>query len=158
HRRDRVPHGRARSPGRDRRLLPPRSPERGGRELSPRAGLREGREPRRGPRFLGSDHRPDDDAILMPDDSGTFVRVERRGAAAWGTLAPPPLNLLVPEMIGGIKAAFDALSRDVVVRAAVLTGAGRATTAGMQLQFLQDLSTREAKAFIGTLHDAIHAV
>ena len=70
----------------------------------------------------------------------------------------PPLNLLVPEMIQGIKGAFAELTADPGVRVAVLTGIGRATTAGMQLQFLRDLSMREAKAFIQTLHDAIHAV
>src|SRR6266852_4702908 len=51
-----------------------------------------------------------------------FVRVERRGGCAWVTLDRPPLNLIVPEMVRGIKAAF------------------------------------EAKAFIATLHDAIHTV
>ena len=94
----------------------------------------------------------------MTEGPGTFVHVERRGGAAWVTLDRPPLNLLVPEMIGGIKAAFDALGKDLDVRVAVLTGAGRATTAGMQLQFLRELCVRDAKAFIGTLHDAIHAV
>ncbi len=87
-----------------------------------------------------------------------FVRVERRGGCAWVTLDRPPLNLIVPEMIRGIKAAFEELREDPRVRAAVLTGSGRAMTAGMQLQFLRDLTAREAKAFIATLHDAIHTV
>lgn len=87
-----------------------------------------------------------------------FVRVERRGECAWVTLDRPPLNLIVPEMIRGIKAAFDELREDPRVRAAALTGSGRVTTAGMQLQFLRDLTAREAKAFIAMLHEAIHAV
>jgi enoyl-CoA hydratase len=94
----------------------------------------------------------------MADDDKTFVRVERRGGSVWVTLDRPPLNLIVPEVIRGIKTAFDELNADPGVRVAVLTGRGRAMTAGMQLQFLKDLSTREAKTFIGTLHDAIHAV
>jgi len=94
----------------------------------------------------------------MADDDKTFVRVERRAGSGWVTLDRPPLNLIVPEVIRGIKAAFDELNADPRVRVAVLTGRGRAMTAGMQLQFLKDLSVREAKTFIGTLHDAIHAV
>jgi enoyl-CoA hydratase len=94
----------------------------------------------------------------MADPYGPFVRVERRGSAAWVTLDRPPLNLIVPEMIRGIRTAFDELRADPGVRAAVLTGKGRATTAGMQLEFLRELSVYEAKGFIGTLHDAIHAV
>jgi enoyl-CoA hydratase/carnithine racemase len=94
----------------------------------------------------------------MPQDAQMFVRVERRGAAVWVILDRPPLNLIVPDVIQGIKTAFDDLRADPGVRVAVLTGSGRAMTAGMQLEFLRDLSAREAKAFILTLHDAIHAV
>ena len=81
-----------------------------------------------------------------------------RGSSVWVTLDRPPLNLIVPEMIRGIRTAFDDLQADPRVRVAVLTGSGRAMTAGMQLEFLRELSAHEAKAFIGTLHDAIHAV
>ena len=89
---------------------------------------------------------------------GAFVRVERRGRCAWVRLDRPPLNLIVPEMIEGLRSVFDELAADPEVGAAVLTGSGRATTAGMQLQFLRDLTARQAKAFIATLHEAIHAV
>jgi enoyl-CoA hydratase len=88
----------------------------------------------------------------------TFVRVERRGSCAWVTLDRPPLNLMVPEMVRAIKAAFDDLRGDPRTRAAVLTGSGRAMTAGMDLQFLQHLTARQAKEFIATLHDAIDTV
>jgi enoyl-CoA hydratase/carnithine racemase len=70
----------------------------------------------------------------------------------------PPLNLIVPDMVRGIKDAFALLREDPGVRAAVLTGHGRATTAGMQLQFLRALGVGPAKAFIATLHEAIHSV
>lgn len=89
---------------------------------------------------------------------GAFVRVERRGHCAWVWLDRPPLNLIVPEMIEGIRSVFGELREDPELRAAVLTGSGRATTAGMQLQFLRDLTARQAKAFIATLHEAIRAV
>ena len=87
-----------------------------------------------------------------------FVRLERRGASAWVILDRPPLNLMVPEMVAGIAAVFAALRNDAGVRAAVVTGRGRATTGGMQIQYLQTLDAARAKAFIGGLHDAIHAV
>ena len=89
---------------------------------------------------------------------GAFVRVKRRGGCAWVTLDRPPLNLIVPEMIEGLKSVFGKLTDDPKVHAAVLTGSGRATTAGMQLEALRDLTAGRAKAFIRTLHEAIHAV
>ena len=91
-------------------------------------------------------------------DAGAFVRVEERRGCAWVTLDRPPLNLIVPERVDGLTAAFRALGRDPRVRAAVITGAGRATTAGMQLQFLRELGAEQARAFITTLHEAIHSV
>ncbi len=87
-----------------------------------------------------------------------FVRVERDGALAWVILDRPPLNLIVPEMVEGIRSTFEALRRDPSVRAAVVTGAGRVTTGGMQLQALRDLTPATAKAFIASLHEAINLV
>lgn len=87
-----------------------------------------------------------------------FVRVEREGACAWVTLDRPPLNLIVPEMVEGIRRTFETLRRDAGVRAAVITGAGRATTAGMQLQVLRELTPGGAKTFIASLHEAIALV
>jgi len=87
-----------------------------------------------------------------------FVRVEREGALAWVTLDRPPLNLIVPEMVEGVRVTFEALRRDATIRAAVITGAGRATTGGMQLQVLRDFTPGPAKAFIASLHEAINLV
>src|SRR5262249_61444141 len=87
-----------------------------------------------------------------------FYPADRTGACVWLTLDRPPLNLIVPDMIHEIKAAFTDLREDPKVRAVVLTGNGRATTAGMQLQFLRELPARDAKAFIASLYEAIHAV
>jgi enoyl-CoA hydratase len=88
----------------------------------------------------------------------SLVRVEKKGGCAWVTLDRPPLNLIVPELIAELRAAFDALALDASVRAAVVTGAGRAFTAGMQVQVLRDLTPATAKALITSLHEAIHAV
>ena len=87
-----------------------------------------------------------------------MLRVERRGAAAWVTLDRPPLNLLVPELLRALRDAFQELVRDSSVRAAVVTGAGRATTGGMQVQVLHELDPASAKALISLVHEALHAV
>lgn len=87
-----------------------------------------------------------------------LVRVEKKAGCAWVTLDRPPLNLIVPELIGELRAAFEALGGDPGVRAAVVTGAGRAFTAGMQVQVLRDLNPSTAKALITSLHEAIHAI
>ena len=91
-------------------------------------------------------------------ETGSFTRVERREGLAWVILDRPPLNLIVPEVVAGLRAAFTELARDPTVRAAVVTGAGRAMTAGMQLQFLLELPASHARAFITSLHEAIEAV
>jgi enoyl-CoA hydratase/carnithine racemase len=91
-------------------------------------------------------------------DPEPFVRVEARDGCAWVVLDRPPLNLIVPEMIAELAAAFAELAHDRRVRAAVVTGAGKAMTAGMQLQFLRELIPARAKAFIASLHEAIRAV
>lgn len=88
----------------------------------------------------------------------SLVRVDKKRGCAWVTLDRPPLNLIVPELIAELRAAFEALARDPDVRVAVVTGAGRAFTAGMQVQVLRDLNPATAKALIASLHEAIHAV
>jgi enoyl-CoA hydratase/carnithine racemase len=89
---------------------------------------------------------------------GAFVRVERRDGCAWVVLDRPPLNLIVPALITDLREAFEALAADPAVRAVVVTGAGRAMTAGMQVQELRDLTPARAKRLITELHGAIHAV
>ena len=89
---------------------------------------------------------------------GEPVLVERRGAVAWCILDRPPLNLLDPEVIGALHEAFTRLSADGTIRAAVLTGRGRAFTAGMNVHVLQDLDVTRAKTLIISLHAAIASV
>jgi enoyl-CoA hydratase/carnithine racemase len=86
------------------------------------------------------------------------VRVERRADCAWVTLDRPPLNLLTPELIGELRRVFEALAREPDVRAAVVSGAGRMLTGGMQLQVLRGLDQRTARPFIGELCAMIAAV
>lgn len=89
---------------------------------------------------------------------GEPVRVERRGDVAWCVLDRPPLNLLDPELIAAVDAAFTALSADATLRAAVLTGSGRAFTGGMNVHVLHDLDVMGAKALITSIHAMIGRV
>ncbi len=84
--------------------------------------------------------------------------VERAGAVAWCTLDRPPLNLLDPELIEAVRATFTALAGDASLRVAVLTGRGRAFTAGMNVHVLHGLDVPRAKALIRALHAAIESV
>lgn len=93
---------------------------------------------------------------LMATDGA--VRVELREGCAWVTLDRPPLNLLTPELIRALGAEFGRLGPEPGVRAAVITGAGRAMTGGMQLQVLRDLDQTTARALITSLHATIRAV
>jgi enoyl-CoA hydratase len=90
--------------------------------------------------------------------AGPAIRVERRGGVVWCTLDRPPLNLFEPGLIAGLRATFEMLAADPTVRLAVLTGAGRAFTAGMNVRVLHDLDAADATALITSLHDAIEAV
>ena len=86
------------------------------------------------------------------------IRVERRGGVVRITLDRPPLNLLEPGLIASLRSTFETLAADPTVRLAVVTGAGRAFTGGMDVRVLRDLDAAGATALITALHDAIEAV
>lgn len=86
------------------------------------------------------------------------LRVDREGEVAWCTLDRPPLNLLEPALIRALRDAFRSLASEPTLRAVVLTGAGRAFTAGMDVRVLRGLDVASARALISDLHDAIGAV
>ncbi len=86
------------------------------------------------------------------------VRVDRRGGVVRCTLDRPPLNLFEPGLIAALRSTFQALAAEESVRVVVLTGAGRAFTAGMDVHVLRDLEPASATALITSLHDAIDAV
>lgn len=86
------------------------------------------------------------------------IRVERRGGVVRCTLDRPPLNLFEPGLIAALRSTFETLATDPTVRLAVVTGAGRAFTAGMDVHVLHDLDAAGATALITALHDAIEAV
>jgi enoyl-CoA hydratase len=86
------------------------------------------------------------------------VRIEPHGGVVRCTLDRPPLNLLEPQFITALRGTFDVLAADPTVRLVVLTGAGRAFTAGMDVRVLRDLDPASATRLITALHDAIDAV
>jgi enoyl-CoA hydratase len=86
------------------------------------------------------------------------LEVVRDGDVVRCALARPPLNLLEPELIAGIRATFTTLAGEDRIRAAVITGTGRAFTAGMDVHVLHALDVASAKRLITALHGAIEVV
>jgi enoyl-CoA hydratase/carnithine racemase len=69
------------------------------------------------------------------------VKLDIRGAAAWITLnRPTALNSLTPGIGTGIDAALDEIERHPEVCAVVVTGNGRAFSAGADLKFIRESS------------------
>ena len=63
-----------------------------------------------------------------------LVREERRGPALWITMnRPEKLNALSGELVEGLRASFRRAAADEDVKVVVLTGAGRAFSAGFDL-------------------------
>lgn len=89
---------------------------------------------------------------------GAPLTVSRTGDAVWCTLDRPPLNLFDPALIAALREAFTTLAADASVRLAVLTGAGRAFTAGMNVGVLRDLDVARARELIEALRDALDRV
>src|SRR5947208_1242803 len=86
------------------------------------------------------------------------LAVERRGDVVWCALDRPPLNLFEPGLIAALRATFEALARDAAIRAAVVTGRGRAFTAGMDVRVLRGLDAGSARGLIAELCAALDAV
>src|SRR3990172_6814930 len=96
--------------------------------------------------------------------SEPLVRIEREGAVAVATLNDPErLNAMTEAMGQALSAAVAALSRDDSVRAVVLTGAGRAFSAGGDLEMIEGMARagsaspggdvrRDNEAFMGRFY------
>ena len=73
----------------------------------------------------------------MPSDAGTEVRVDRDGAVCTVILErPEALNAITPNMLVALGDALESAAADDEVRVVVLTGAGRAFCAGVDLKAL----------------------
>jgi len=69
------------------------------------------------------------------------IRVHREGAVVTVTLdRPDALNALTPAMLHALGDALDAIAADAGARVVVLTGAGRAFSAGVDLKALGQVS------------------
>jgi enoyl-CoA hydratase/carnithine racemase len=67
------------------------------------------------------------------------IEVATAGAVATVTMSrPDALNAITPTMLGELNAALDAAAADPAVQIVVLTGAGRAFSAGVDLKALGD--------------------
>ena len=74
------------------------------------------------------------------DDSYEAIRVEVSAPTATVVLSrPAALNAITPRMLDELHAAFSALGEDPAVTVVVLTGEGRAFSAGVDLKALGDL-------------------
>lgn len=89
------------------------------------------------------------------------IAVEHRGdGVALVTMdRPERLNPMNRQFFRELKTACDALDADPDVRAAVLTGAGRAFSAGGDIEGFSQLSgTDEVRAHLRVVYDGFHAV
>src|ERR1700730_9895953 len=66
--------------------------------------------------------------------SATTVLAERRGPAVWLTLnRPDKLNAMNGELVGELRKRLQQIETDETVKVVVLTGAGRAFSAGYDI-------------------------
>ncbi|NNV07209.1 enoyl-CoA hydratase/isomerase family protein [Geobacillus sp. C56-T2] len=86
----------------------------------------------------------------------SHLLVERSGAVVWLTLnRPERLNAFSPEMIAGLTREIEHAAADDAVRAIVLSGAGRAFSAGGDVKTMGQSSASKAYEHIGRLNRLI---
>lgn len=82
-----------------------------------------------------------------------FVKVVRDGFVATVTIdRPDKLNALDAQVIGELRSAFAELAAAAGVRAAILTGAGKAFVAGADISAMSTISSAQAHAFASEGH------
>jgi enoyl-CoA hydratase/carnithine racemase len=72
-------------------------------------------------------------------DQAILLREDREGICTLTMNRPQQMNLLTSEMLSALQEAFDAIARDKRVRVVVLTGAGKAFSAGHDLKEIRSL-------------------
>jgi enoyl-CoA hydratase len=103
-------------------------------------------------------HRGTHDATVLMGGLDEPLLIERAEGVVRCAINRPPLNLFDPGIIRALRRSFRELADDESVRVVVLTGSGRAFTAGMNVNVLRDLDVKRAKSLITDLHEAIAAV
>lgn len=87
------------------------------------------------------------------------IGLERRGPVQILVLdRQEALNAFSPEMIEELVAALDAAAADPQVRAIVLTGAGRAFSAGADIAVMAEMDVTRARAFAAQGHGLANAI
>ncbi|UCE86598.1 MAG: enoyl-CoA hydratase/isomerase family protein [Deltaproteobacteria bacterium] len=87
------------------------------------------------------------------------VRCERRGPVAVLTLdRPKAFNALSRAVLEALLAHAEAIAADGAVRAVVVTGAGRAFSAGADIDEMRPMNALAAEAFSRLGHRAFHAL
>jgi enoyl-CoA hydratase len=86
------------------------------------------------------------------------VRLERRDAVALLTIDRPPMNALDTATLGDLGAAAAALAADAGVRAVVITGAGRAFSAGADITAMAAMSPADGHGYARLGHATMAAV
>jgi enoyl-CoA hydratase len=78
----------------------------------------------------------------------TFVEVTQQGQVSTLTInRPDKLNALSQEVLGDLSAAIEAISRIDDIRAAVITGTGKAFVAGADIAAMRDMDEAQARGF-----------
>jgi enoyl-CoA hydratase len=81
---------------------------------------------------------------------------EVRGAGAWIMLnRPAAMNAINPEMVGAINGALDEAERNETVRAVVLSGNGRAFSAGADLKYVREVTGGDELAITAFLESVL---
>ncbi len=88
------------------------------------------------------------------DDTYEAIRVEVDAPVATVVLArPAALNAITPAMLDELHAAFTALGEDPAITVVVLTGEGRAFSAGVDLKVIGELPAEGGGQVGGSLND-----
>lgn len=89
----------------------------------------------------------------------TFVEVTHEGPVSTLTInRPDKLNALSQEVLGDLKSAIDEVSRRDDVRAAIITGTGKAFVAGADIAAMRDMDEAQARGFGALGHDTFNAI
>ncbi len=89
----------------------------------------------------------------------SFVETVHDGRVSTMTInRPDKLNALSPEVLSDLKAAIEETARRDEVRAAVITGTGKAFVAGADIAAMRDMDEAEARGFGALGHDVFNTL
>lgn len=99
-------------------------------------------------------------ANINTSDLTTTVGIEEQGQGLTLLILnrPEAMNALNGDLRRGIVAALQALNADPAVRGVVITGAGRAFAAGVDLKEARDVKVEEVEAWFGEVRDVYQAL